>query len=199
MADARVDPLLARRAELATSGTDASVTAMLLFQVARTLLRHPRLNATLDGDGIVAYDVVNINVAVAVADGLRVPVIRGAERLSLEAIVERLSDLTARARENRLAPADSADGTFTVSDLGRSAVRSFVPIVNPPQSAILGIGAMQTAYAPGPDDAPRLQRQVTLTVSADHRVVDGADAAAFLTDMVAVIEAAEFAEPEWSS
>lgn len=186
-ADAPVEALIALRRRWSASDQAVSFTGLLVHVVARVLERHPLLNATFAGDAVTAFDVVNVAVAVASPDGLRVPVVKDAARRPIEAISADLGDLIDRARGGALTVADNADATFTISNLGPGAVRSFVPIVNPPQSAILGVGAVASQLVPEPDGSPVARQSVTLTVSADHRVVDGADAAAFLTDLVAAI------------
>ena len=140
--DADIGTLLAGRAYLMKErGTDLSLTAIFIHLTAVTLRSHPLLNARFEDDGITVFDSIHIGVATAAADGLRVPVIHDADRLSLTQINSALTDLTGKARANRLSPADSAGGSFTLSNLGSSGITQFTPLVNPPQSAILGIAA----------------------------------------------------------
>jgi len=167
---------------------------MLVHIAARVVERHPLLNATFAGDAIMAFDEVNVAVAVAGPDGLRVPVLRNAARRSIQDLSAALVDLVERARAGRLTPAESEHATFSISNLGPGAVTAFVPIVNPPQSAILAVGSLVPKVLPTPDGSAVVRRAVTLTLAADHRVVDGADAAAFLTDLVAAFEQPQLLE-----
>ena len=153
-----------------------------------TLRSHPLLNARFEDDGITVFESAHIGVATAAEDGLRVPVIRDAGRLSLTQINSALADLTGKARANRLSPADSAGGSFTISNLGSSGITQFTPLVNPPQAAILGIAAPRHIMLPGENGTMKSAQLLALTVACDHRVVDGADAAAFLRDLKAAFE-----------
>ncbi|MCB0179670.1 MAG: 2-oxo acid dehydrogenase subunit E2, partial [Anaerolineae bacterium] len=155
--------------------------------IAVALRRHPRLNAAWHNDGIVINEAINVGLAVAVEDGLLVPVIPNADQLGLTAIAERRADLVARAGNGKLQPADLADGTFTISNLGMYGVERFNAIVNPPQAAILAVGAMAERVVPIKGKA-KVQPMMTLTLSCDHRVVDGARGAQFLQTVASFIE-----------
>jgi len=186
--DADVGRLLAARARLKKRGTELSLTAIFIHQTALTLRGHPLLNARFEDDGVILSDSIHIGVAAAAEDGLRVPVIHDAHRLSLAQINSALADLKRRARANRLRPADSTGGTFTLSNLGMSGITQFTPLVNPPQSAILGIAAPRPVLLPGENGALKPTQLLALTTACDHRVVDGADAARFLRDLKAAFE-----------
>lgn len=188
---ADVGKLLAFREVLAAKDRKVSITALLIYLVTHALRQHPLLNAQYDGDGVIVYDTCNISLAVATPDGLRVPVIHQVEQMALMEISERTAALADNARHNRLSMADVTGGTFTVSNLGLFGVSQFVPIVNPPQAAILGIGEPQVLYVPGADGQPHPAQLMTLTVSADHRVMDGAEVAVFLATLKAAIEKCE--------
>jgi pyruvate dehydrogenase E2 component (dihydrolipoamide acetyltransferase) len=167
-------------------------TDMLVHRLARVLREHPLLNSSLIGEGaeqeIICWDDVNIGVAVALDQGLVVPVLRHADAQGLDAVSAALGDLAERARANRLTPDDLADGTFTITNLGALEIDGFTPIVNPPQCAILGVGRI--AAKPAVRDGQIVARQLlTLSLSFDHRIVDGAPAAAFLRDLKRAIEA----------
>ena len=125
-----------------------SVTALLIYLAARVLHRHPMLNARFDGDGVVLFETVNMGVAVASPQGLVVPVLPGAEQLELVTVAHRLRDLVEAAQRGRLALAQISGGTFTLSNLGMYGISQFVPLVNPPQAAILGVGGIQPAVLP---------------------------------------------------
>jgi pyruvate dehydrogenase E2 component (dihydrolipoamide acetyltransferase) len=162
-----------------TARTRLTLTAIVLAATARALRDHPRLNARLDGDEIRLRRDVHLGVAVALDEGLVVPVVRHAGKrplLDLAAEVRRLAD---GARAGTLLPDDFADPTFTVTTLGSLGVEFFTPIVNPPNVAILGVGALVDGLG-WDGDRPVRRPTVTLSLSFDHRVVDGAPAAAFL-------------------
>lgn len=154
-----------------------SPTAIVVHQVSRVLPRHPDLNATLRDGTLHRWESVNVGVAIAIDGGLIVPVIREAQRLTHDEIEATLTALAEAARRETLEPDDVLTGTFTVTSLGRHRVEWFTPIVNPPQVAILGIGRQ--------DDSDRLP----LSLTFDHRVVDGEPAAAFLDDILSALEA----------
>ena len=188
MIDVDIGPLIAGRALMKERGIKLSLTALFVHLTAMTLRSHPLFNARFEEDGITVFDAVHIGVATAAEDGLRVPVIHDADRLSLTQINSALADLTGKARENRLSPADSAGGSFTISNLGMSGITQFTPLVNPPQSAILGVAAPRHIMLPGENGRMKPAQLLALTVACDHRVVDGADAAAFLRDLKAAFE-----------
>ena len=186
--DADVGPLLAGRAQMKARGIELSLTALFIHLTAATLRSHPLLNARFENDGVTVFDAVHIGLATAADDGLRVPVIHDAHQLSLTRINSALADLTSRARQNRLSPADVADGTFTLSNLGMSGITQFTPLVNPPQSAILAVAAPRPRMLPGDNGTLKPAQLLALTVACDHRVVDGADAARFLRDLKTACE-----------
>ncbi|MCC7209221.1 MAG: 2-oxo acid dehydrogenase subunit E2, partial [Anaerolineae bacterium] len=171
-------------------------TALLVRLTATALQAHPAVNAQFDGESVLVFETVNMAVAVATPDGLRVPVVHGAERLTLVETARRLDETARLAREGRLAAADVDGATFTLSNLGMFGVSAFTPIVNPPHAAILGVGAPRPLLAPGADGRPQTVQPMTLTVAADHRVLDGADVAAFLKTLVAEIERCLFLRVE---
>jgi pyruvate dehydrogenase E2 component (dihydrolipoamide acetyltransferase) len=159
-----------------------SHTDLLVRACALALAEHPGLNAVMTGTEIRRYRAAHIGIAVAVPDGLVVPVLRDAGTLTLAQIARATKDLVARAREGRLAPADLDGGTFTITSLGGYGIGSFTPILNPPQVAILGVGRI--AEQPGRRDGQLDWRQVmTLSLTVDHRAVDGVPAAVFLQDL----------------
>lgn len=187
-------------AQIDTTGIDAlrqtlkarkeklSVTAIVVKACAGVLMRHPWLNATLDGEEIALWPTANIGIAVALDHGLVVPVIHHAERLSMQTIQMSVDDVAKRARENTLKVNDMVDGTFTISNLGMYGVDRFTAIINPPQVAILAVGRTQQLFVPDAHRQPVLRSFITVTLSADHRVVDGAHAANFLQDLRTVLE-----------
>ena len=126
------------------------------------------------------WDEVNIGVATAIEQGLIVPVVHNADRLGMKEIAARLTDLTVRARENRLKLEDLQGGTFTISNLGMFGIDRFTAILNPPQAAILAVGRVAKRAVVGDDDQIEVRQMASLTLTADHRVLDGAAAAQFL-------------------
>ncbi len=176
---------------LATRG-EHGVTTLLVYFVVQALLKHPHVNSEFNGDALTVYDTVNLGVAVATPDGLRVPVLHAAEALSPAELGGRIRELAAKARENKLTADEVAGGTFTVSNLGMYGVSQFVPIINPPQAAILGAGEPLAFYTEGANGDMRLTRLMDLTLTADHRVLDGAEVAEFLATLKTLVEACQF-------
>jgi pyruvate dehydrogenase E2 component (dihydrolipoamide acetyltransferase) len=173
-----------------------NVTAVIIKAVALTLRRMPRFNATLEGDAITVWAAVNIGVAVALADGLIVPVVRNADTKPVLAIAREVRDLAGRARENRLLPDEVAGGTFTVTTLGSyRSVDFFDPIINQPEAAILGIGRMQDTVV-AVDGVPAVHATIGLSLTCDHRMLDGAPAAQFLRTLMDYL-AAPFTIAPW--
>jgi pyruvate dehydrogenase E2 component (dihydrolipoamide acetyltransferase) len=175
-------------ARLSDNQPRISLTALLVRAVAWTLARHLLLNSQLSGDKILLLPDVHVGVAVAAESGLIVPVVHQAGQKSVTQIAAELEDLTARARQGKLLPDDVAGGTFTISNLGMFGVDRFTAIINPPQSAILAVGRMRKMVVPGEDDRPVVRSIMTITLGADHRVVDGAAAARFLADLRECLE-----------
>ncbi len=158
---------------------DLTYTDLLVKAVALALGKHPRLNASVVGQAIHLHADVHIGVAVALDDGLIVPVVRDADRKALKEIAQENRVLAERARNGKLAPDDVSGGTFTLTNLGSFGIDSFTPIINPPQAAILGVGRIIERIARRGADLVWLQ-MMTLSLTFDHRVIDGAPAAAFL-------------------
>ena len=159
-----------------------TLTDLLIAVVARTLAKHPRLNASWTGDGMRLNPEVNIGLAMAVEDGVVAPVIRNAHVASLAEIANRRRELTERARANKLQPADFTGATFTISNLGMYNVDSFTAIIVSPQAGILAVGRIADRVVPV-DGAPGIRPIINLTLSTDHRVADGARSAQFMNDL----------------
>jgi pyruvate dehydrogenase E2 component (dihydrolipoamide acetyltransferase) len=169
------------------TGHRLSFTAIVARAVASVLPRHPYLNASLHGENVIIWEDVHLGIATSLEDYLIVPVIREAQSKSLEQIVTVLGDLVERARARRLTPAEMRGSTFTISNLGMFGIESFSAIINPPEVAILAVGKIvDTPFSAG--DEIVLRPILNLTLSADHRVVDGATAARFLADLKATLE-----------
>jgi len=186
--EAHAGELIRWRDEARQRGAEGiTYTDLFVKVVAAALRRHPRLNGRWAGGGIVLNEEINVGLAVAVEEGLVVPVIRRADRLNLKETAARRKELIELAREGKLAPDDLLGGTFTLSNLGMYGVDAFNAIVNPPQAAILALGRIADRVVPV-DGQPAVRPMVTLTLSCDHRAVDGARAAGFLQDLVGLIE-----------
>ena len=162
-------------------------TDLLVKICAAALVEHPRVNATWTNGGVAAQAGINIGVAVATEHALIVPVVHGADELGLREVAARRAEMVTRARERKLRPDDVAGGTFTISNLGMFGVDAFHAIVNTPQAAILAVGRILDRVVPV-DGAPAVRPMLTLTLSFDHRVVDGAEGARFLDTLAALVE-----------
>jgi pyruvate dehydrogenase E2 component (dihydrolipoamide acetyltransferase) len=172
------------------NGKGITVTAVLVWKVAEALGKHPRCNACYEAasDTVLLYEPINIAVAAAAPQGLYVPVIHAVQNLELVDIAHSLNDLAERTRSGKLKVEDSADATFTISNLGMKGVSSFIPIINPGQAAILGVGAIREESVLDRANNPVEKRIMTLTVTADHRVLDGVAAADFLVTLKNLLE-----------
>ena len=167
-------------------GVKVTHTDLLVAIVARTLAQHRRLNASWTAEGIVSHEDINIALAMAVEDAVVTAVIPRADRAAVADIAVRRRDLAERARAGRLQPADVADATFTISNLGMFEVDAFTAIIVPPQAAILAVGAIADRVVPVAG-APGVRPMISMTLSCDHRVVDGARAAMFMRDLAAAV------------
>jgi pyruvate dehydrogenase E2 component (dihydrolipoamide acetyltransferase) len=165
-------------------------TDLLVALTSRVLLKHPRLNSSFTSDGIRLHDHVNMGVAIAVDDGVVAAVIPNAHTSSLAEIATQRREIAERARAGKLRPADIADATFTISNLGMYHVDQFTAIIIPPQAAILAVGAIVERVI-AVDGKPDVKPMITLTLSSDHRAADGARAALFLNDLAEAIRRPE--------
>jgi pyruvate dehydrogenase E2 component (dihydrolipoamide acetyltransferase) len=168
-------------------GLRVTHTDILVALAARVLVKHPRLNASWTGEGIRFNPEVNIGIAMAVSDGVVAAVIPGAQTKNLGEIAALRQELTERARSNKLRPTDISGATFTISNLGMYKVDAFSAIINPPQAAILAVGRIADRVVPV-DGKPGIRPMMTMTLSSDHRVVDGARAASFLNDLADALQ-----------
>ena len=175
-------------AEIERANTDSTQsvrithTDLLAALVARVLLKHSRLNASWTREGIRLHDHVHMGLAIAVNDGVVAAVIRNAHTASLPEIATQRREVAERARAGKLRPADIADATFTISNLGMYQVDHFSAIITPPQAAILAVGGIAERVV-AVDGKPAVRPMMTLTISCDHRVADGAKAAMFLAEL----------------
>jgi pyruvate dehydrogenase E2 component (dihydrolipoamide acetyltransferase) len=164
-----------------------SVNDFILQASARALKEFPSMNSSFTEQGIQQHAEINIGVAVALEEGLVVPVIRNADRLSLMELAKQSRELADKAQNKKLFPLDYEGGTFTVSNLGMLGVDSFIAIINPPQCAILAVGRVAPRVVTD-GDGIEIKSTMTATLSADHRVVDGAGAARFLQRVKQALE-----------
>lgn len=187
-------PLAKLRKELnaaaeATGTAKVTVNDFILLAAARAAKQHPRVNSAFAGDSVVEYASVNLSVAIAVEDGLITPVIRDAQSLSLRAISAAVKDLAVRARSKKIKPEEYQGGTLTISNLGAYGVDSFYAIINPPQAAILAVGAIVKKPVVNAQDQIVAGQRMNISLSGDHRVVDGAAGAEFLATIRKSLEA----------
>ena len=161
-------------------------TDLLVALAARVLLKHPRLNSSWTAEGIRLHQHVNMGIAIAVNDGVVAAVIPNAHTAKLPEIAQQRRDVAERAKAGKLRPADIADATFTISNLGMYQVDEFSAIITPPQAAILAVGGIADRVV-AVDGKPAVRPMMTLTLSSDHRAVDGARAALFLNDLAEAI------------
>jgi pyruvate dehydrogenase E2 component (dihydrolipoamide acetyltransferase) len=162
-------------------------TDFLIALVARVLLDHPKMNASWTGNGIRLNPAVNISMAIAVPEGVVGAVIPNAAATPIAEIAAQRKDLAERAKAGRLRPADVAGGTFTISNLGMFGIDAFSAIITPPQAAILAVGRI-TDCVVAVNGQPAVRPVMTITLSSDHRVVDGAQAAVFLNDLAGALQ-----------
>src|SRR3984893_7412850 len=186
-------PLMAAREELKSAGEGAdtskiTVNDFVLKAAVQAAVKVPRVNASFDGDAYVQYADVDLGIAVAIEDGLLTPVIRAAQNKSLREISELVKDLANRARNKRMKPEEFQGGTFTVSNLGALGIDSFSAVINPPQGFILAIG--KVTKVPVIDDSDQIVpgHRMSITMSCDHRVIDGALGAEYLKELRHLLE-----------
>jgi pyruvate dehydrogenase E2 component (dihydrolipoamide acetyltransferase) len=188
-----VTELLALRSTLNTSlaaagGPRLSVNDLVVKAAAGALRIHPEINVSFAGDSVLRHRRVHVGVAVAVPSGLLVPVVRDADRKSISEIAAETREKSGRARDRKLRPEEMSGGTFTVSNLGMYGIEQFTAVINPPEAAILAVGAAAEEIRPR-DGVPTVRSIMRITLSCDHRVVDGATGAGFLQTLTALLEA----------
>ncbi len=184
-----MDELLATRARLnAGREKKASMNAFLMAIAGRALLHHPKVNSSWNGDSIIRHTAADIGLAVAQPDGLITPVVRDCGRKGILGIDAELADLVERARAGKLQPAEYDGATFTISSLGSSGIDEFTAVINPPGSAILAVGAIRKEPVVGDGDTIAIRQRMRVTLSCDHRVIDGAVGAAFLRELADMLE-----------
>jgi len=191
--DINAGPLTTAREELKSAGEGAdaakiTVNDFVLKGAVQAAVKVPRVNASFDGDAIVQYADVDLGIAVAIEDGLLTPVIRAAQNKSLREISELVKDLAHRARNKRMKPEEFQGGTFTVSNLGGMGIDSFSAVINPPQGFILAIGKVTKTPVIDDGDQIVVGYRMSITMSCDHRVIDGALGAEYLKELRHLLE-----------
>ena len=186
-------PLMAAREELKSGGeqSDAAkitVNDFVLKAAVMAAVKVPRVNASFDGDAIVQYADVDLGVAVAIEEGLLTPVVRAAQNKSLREVSEAVKDLANRARNKRMKPEEFQGGSFTVSNLGGMGIDSFSAVINPPQGFILAVGKVNKVPVIDDCDQIVVGQRMSITMSCDHRVVDGALGAEYLRELRHLLE-----------
>jgi pyruvate dehydrogenase E2 component (dihydrolipoamide acetyltransferase) len=186
-------PLMEAREELKSAGEGAdaakiTVNDFVLKAAVQAAVKVPRVNASFDGDAIMQYADIDLGIAVAIDDGLLTPVIRAAQNKSLREISELAKDLAHRARNKRMKPEEFQGGTFTVSNLGAMGIDSFSALINPPQGFILAVGRITNVPVLDDSDQIVAGHRMSLTMSCDHRVIDGALGAEYLKELRHLLE-----------
>lgn len=178
--------LVAARAQC-QAHMEVSYNDLLAWIIARALMQHPALNATLEGERLHRHEAIHLGLAVAVEDGLLVPVLRNANQLTLAQIAAQTRVLIERARSSAAMPGELSGSTFSLTNLGAYEIDAFTPILNPPEVGILGVGRIREAIVPR-HGQPALGHLMVLSLTFDHRAVDGAPAAAFLQTIKRLVE-----------
>jgi pyruvate dehydrogenase E2 component (dihydrolipoamide acetyltransferase) len=186
-------PLMEAREELKSAGEDAdaakiTVNDFVLKAAVQAAVKVPRVNASFDGDAIVQFADIDLGIAVAIEDGLLTPVIRAAQNKSLRELSGLAKDLAHRARNKRMKPEEFQGGTFTVSNLGGMGIDSFSAVINPPQGFILAVGRITKVPVVNDCDQIIAGHRMSLTMSCDHRVIDGALGAEYLKELRHLLE-----------
>ena len=184
------DTLALRQTFNATAGEEGvkvTVNDMIVKACALALEKFPEVNSTIKEDQLIQYKHINVGIAVDVPSGLVVPVIRDTNNKGVRSIAREAKALIAKARENKPAPVDLEGGTFSVSNLGMMDVSEFIAVINPPQSAILAIASTKKQFVPI-DGQPVIRDLMTVTMSADHRILYGAAVARFLQEVKRLLQ-----------
>ena len=185
--EARAEAILDLRERVTINGQNLSFNAILMKITAMALRLHPQINASVDGDKIHVWRQIHIGLAMEADDDLIVPVIRNPDLKAIREIDREITELINKTRENRFSPDDFANGTFTISNLGFADIDHFIPIIRPPESAILGVGRItRKPVVIGNDVIPGVR--IGLSLTFDHRIIDGTPAARFLKTIKETVE-----------
>ena len=173
---------------MAADGVRATVNDLIIAASVIALKRFPKFNAYYEEGGIRMNDGINVGIAMAVEEGLIMPAIVGAGDMSLKEIAQASKEVAERAQQGTLSPEEYSGGTFAISNMGMMGVTSFVAIIQPPQSAVVAVGAVQKRPVVTDDDQIVVRQMMTATLSADHRIVDGAEGAMFINEIKSLLE-----------
>ena len=169
-------------------GIKTSPNDMVIKAVSMALRKHPFVNAAWTGESIHLYEQVHVGVAVAIDEGLITPVIRDADRKGVSEIAAEVKELAGRAREKKLKPEEYTGSTFSISNLGMFGIEEFTAIINPPEAAILAVGAVGPKVVVDEEGSMAIRQRMRMTLSCDHRVIDGATGAQFLQTLKQYLE-----------
>ena len=189
--DLEVDSLMEKRATLNEDASDKiSVNDLIIKCVATALKKHPEININWSDNAILQFENADISVAVATESGLITPIIKNAGNISVQEISSEMKRLSELAHKNKLMPADYQGGTFSISNLGMLGIKDFTAVINPPQCAILAVGGLQTKVSEDDGNAV-FSNKISVTMSCDHRAIDGAVGARFLQTLSEVVKTSE--------
>jgi pyruvate dehydrogenase E2 component (dihydrolipoamide acetyltransferase) len=185
--DAALDLLVSLNAQW--QGGKVTVNDLVIKACVMALTRHPGVNcAVVDDDTVRFFDSINVGIAVGTDDGLRIPILLDCGHKTLRQISQAARAMAVKTRNGELTPQDMSSGTFTVSNLGMFGIEEFSAIISPPQSAILAVGAAAPEVTVGPDGAFVARRRMRVTLSCDHRTVDGVLGSKFLQEIKGLLE-----------
>ncbi|MCC0720223.1 2-oxo acid dehydrogenase subunit E2 [Clostridioides sp. ZZV14-6105] len=170
-----------------STGVKLTMTDLIVMAVSRVLPKHQALNSAWTDNGIFRYKDINIAIAVGLDEGLYVPVVKNVNEKSLKEIAKESKELAEKVKTGKLLPADQEGNTFTISNVGMYGITTFTPIINMPSSAILGVGATQDKFVPVNGEA-KIKPIMNLSLTSDHRIIDGTVAAKFLKDLKELLE-----------
>jgi pyruvate dehydrogenase E2 component (dihydrolipoamide acetyltransferase) len=189
--DLEVDSIMEKRSALNNdSSNKISVNDLLIKCAATALKKHPEININWSDDAILQFENADISVAVATESGLITPIIKNAGNISVQEISSEMKRLSDLAHSNKLMPSDYQGGTFSISNLGMLGIKDFTAVINPPQCAILAVGGLQTKVSEDNGNAV-FSKIISVTMSCDHRAIDGAVGARFLQTLSEVVKTAE--------
>ncbi len=185
----RMDALLAmRKAQNLVLQSRASINDYVIMAVSKALVMHPKVNIQVHGDAVHSFPHADVAVAVATESGLVTPILRNADGMRIDTIAQTTKALIAKAQSGKLSYEDIDGGTFTISNLGMFGIEQFDAIINPPQGAILAVGGIVRSWGEDEDGHGRFESRMALSMSCDHRAIDGAVGAAFVADVKTFLE-----------
>lgn len=187
-ADADVTALLAQRERWKTQSHSISLEACIIFSLAKTLAEFPAFNGVASADSVTLFDQIDLSLAVATPNGLMTPVLRNINALDLPELAQQRKQLVQRALTGKLSVSEMKGGSFTISNLGHTRVKYFTPILNSGQLALLGVGSLYETLSLGADNEIMCRHYLPLSLTADHRLIDGDPAGRFLSKLCEQLE-----------